>query len=372
MPGIETPGAQNPLVAAGAPGQQARQTFVNRGQVAAGREPTAGPRVVFAGQPKKQTPEEDYADAFARTLTGPDGQKLKSRVEMSKAQWDQELQQRKINNTDPDTKASLLATRASAEASRNLANAMRQVQLGQMPTKEDGENVADDLIAHRISPEQMTQLKSRGSALGLLAYREAKKKDPEFSWEKASSEYQLTKSPQFQQTVRYMDSVQDSIPQIIDRANRLNNGGIKGITAAINAGKNQVNNIDLKKFQTDATLVSDEIAKILSGGGTGSSTSDAKLKQAGALLGQNDSPAAIAAALGEVKDLIGFRRKALTRGTYLENANPAAMPEAGGGSAGGKITVIAGDGSLHPFDNEAQAKTFEDAVKAAGGTSKRQ
>ena len=34
--------------------------------------------------------------------------------------------------------------------------------------------------------------------------------------------------------------------------------------------------------------------------------------------------------------------------------------------------VKAGDGSLHPFDTEAQAKTFEDNVKAAGGSSTRQ
>ncbi len=60
-------------------------------------------------------------------------------------------------------------------------------------------------------------------------------------------------------------------------------------------GENQFNNIDLKKFQTDKVLVGDEIAKILQGGGTGSGTSDAKLKQAADLVKESDSPAAIRA-----------------------------------------------------------------------------
>lgn len=142
---------------------------------------------------------------------------------------------------------------------------------------------------------------------------------------------------------------------VIDRAKKLDNFGVKGIASLINSGKNQVNNIDLKKFQTDATLVSDEIGKILQGGGTGSSTSDAKLKQASEILGKNDSPKAIAAALGDVQELIGFRRKALTRGTYLENAAPAAN--------GGSVSVTDPNGGVHQFANQAAANAF----KAAAG-----
>jgi hypothetical protein len=324
----------NPIAAIRDQRQQNVQQFVDNAKNA-GQPGTAAPSraKITLIQGPKQTPEEDYADAFAKTLKGPDGTSLTSRTQMSKPQWDAVLGQYKAANADPEARAALISARQSAEASRTLSNTLRQIQIDQAPTKEQASQLADDLVHHNLAPDQISQIRGRGNgSLGLMVYSAAKKLDPTFNWEQASSEYQLSKSPAFQQTVRYMDSVQESIPQIIDRANKLNNFGVKGIAAAINAGKNQVNNIDLKKFQTDATLVSDEIAKILSGGGTGSSTSDAKLKQAGAILGQNDSPAAIAAALGEVKDLIGFRRKALTRGTYLENANPAAMPDAGGGA----------------------------------------
>ncbi len=221
--------------------------------------------------------------------------------------------------------------RGLAIAQGNLANALKQMQLDQMPTKEQAALLADDIVNHRLAPDQISQIRGRGNgSLGLMVYAEAKKKDPSFNWEEASSTYALAKSPAFQNTVRYMDSVSESIPLVIDRAKTLANGNVRSVNALLNAGRNQFNDVDVKRFQTDALLVADEIAKILQGGGTGSGTSDAKLKQAGEILNQSDSPAAIAAALGDVKELIGFRRKALTRGTYMENATPEKAPAAGG------------------------------------------
>lgn len=313
----------NPIAAAGAPGQQARQGFIDSANAAAGN----GPRLV-ASSPGKQTPEEDYADASAKALG------LKSRTEMNKGQWDKVLGEYKASNQDPDMHGMMMATKESALASANLSRALRQTQLDQAPTKEQASDIADDLINHRLAPDQISQIRGRGNGgLGLMVYSAAKAKDPEFSWEKASSEYNLAKAPTFQQNVRYMDSVSESIPMVIDRAKKLDNVGVKSLAKAINWTKDQTNNIDLKKFRTDATLVSDEIAKILQGGGTGSGTSDAKMKQAGEILNTSDSPAAIAAALGDVQQLIGFRRKAMTKGTYLENAAPAEKPAAAAAGA---------------------------------------
>jgi hypothetical protein len=113
--------------------------------------------------------------------------------------------------------------------------------------------------------------------------------------------------------------------------------------------------VDLKKFETDRTLVADEIAKILQGGGSGNGTSDMKLKQAGEILKSSDSPAAIAAALGDVQQLIGYRRKALTRGTYLDK------PEASSGGNAGGSSLPKGNGQL--IDKATAAKFYEAAGK---------
>jgi hypothetical protein len=265
-----------------------------------------------------------------------------------------------LSKADPEVRASMLAM-------RNSADAVRQLTLNQAPTQEQAAQVADDLINHRMAPEQSSSMFGgfgpSGQAFKRMVYGAAKKADPNFNFEQASAEYALAKSPGFQNTVRYMDSAMSSLPQLQNSANLLANGKVSSINSLINAGKKQFNSVDLKKFQTDKTLVGDEVAKILQGGGTGSGVSDAKLKQAQDIFRDSDDPKAIAASIGEVNSLLGYRRHALTRGTYMENAAP---------QASGKIMVHASDGKDHPFDTPEQAATFEAAVKKAGGTTTRQ
>ncbi len=227
------------------------------------------------------------------------------------------------------------------------------MQMGQQPTPDQAKQVAGDIVAHRIAPEQLSQLfggfGTQGQAFKRMVMVEAHKIDPNFDYEQAAAEYQLTKSPAFQNTIRYMDSVTESIPLLLDRATKLANGNIRSINSLVNAGKNQFNDVDLKKFTTDRLLVADEIAKILQGGGTGSGTSDTKLKQAGEILSATDSPAAVKGALEDVKQLIGYRRTALTRGTYFEGSKPsgnAAAPQTLVGP-GGKTLTIGADGLYH-------------------------
>jgi len=206
------------------------------------------------------------------------------------------------------------------------SNQLKAIQLGQQPTSEQVAMYGKLLVDHKMSPSQIQILGGgmgqQGRAFLRQVQEAALKQNPDFSFEEAESEYQLTKSPAFQNTVRYMDSTIESMPRVQAAANRLANGRVRAINALLNAGKNQVNNVDLKKFKTDVLFVADEIAKILQGGGTGSGTSDAKLRQASEILSASDSPAAIAGALEEAAAMMGNRRRALTRGTYLERAAP--------------------------------------------------
>jgi hypothetical protein len=230
------------------------------------------------------------------------------------------LKEFKETNADPELRAASLAQ-------KNLALVMQQMQQAQQPTSEQAKDVAGDIIAHRLAPEQMSSMFGgfgpSGQAFKRMVYTEAKKLDPEFNFEQAASEYALAKNPAFQQTVRYMDYVGESVGNVINAADRLANGKIRAISKVTNWTKAQLNNVDLAKFNTDRLEVADAIAKILQGGGTGSGTSDKKLEQAESLIKDSDDPAVIRASLGEIKDLIGKRRQTLTRGTYLENAQPS-------------------------------------------------
>lgn len=205
-----------------------------------------------------------------------------------------------------------------------------QNALSQQPNDEDAKTIAQQLVNHKMAPSQLSLFGgfgTAGQAFKRKVLLEAQKLQPGFDMEEAESTYQLAKSPGFQTTVRYMDYVGTSVDRVLSSAQTLANGNIRAVNALINSGKNQFNNVDLKKYQTDVLEMSDAIAKILQGGGTGSGTSDAKLKQAQQILSTTDSPASVAAALGEIKSLITARRGSLTKGTYLEQP-AAASPNA--------------------------------------------
>ena len=304
----------------------------------------SGLRLVASGGPPLPTGdfEKVWLPKVAATLKNADGtpktvaQMTTEEVAKAAGQW-------KEANADPETRAANIAAKNAALATAALSNTLKQIQIGQAPTKDDAAMLADDIRNHRLAPDQFTAIRGRGNGgLGLMIEREMHKTDPEFDWERAASEYQFAKSPQFQNTVRYMDSVQESIPLLVKRATQLSNGNVRSLNSLINAGKNQFNDIDLKRFETDRTLVADEIAKILQGGGGSGGTSDMKLRQAGEILKSSDSPQAIAAALTDVQDLIGYRRSALTKGTYLERTDAGLNSQTPGTGGSGHVIELNG------------------------------
>jgi hypothetical protein len=180
---------------------------------------------------------------------------------------------------------------------------------------------ADDIINHRISPSQVQAQAGFGKMKAARTDHitaEIRKTDPSFNWEDAEASYQLTKSPAFQQTIRYIDNTIESLPRLQAAADKLNNGTFKSLNALKNMGAQQLNGVDIRVFDTDRQLVGDEIAKILQGGGTGSGTSDKKLEQGQNIIKTSDDPKLVAATLKEVSSLIGIRRNSLTRGTPYE------------------------------------------------------
>lgn len=279
-----------------------------------------GTAVPKQAEPPKVGSEEDFVTTYAKEKFN------KPATALTIAEKSEALGAFKAANADQEV-------RAAALAQKNLATVLEQMKAGQQPTAEDAKTVADDLVNHRQSPSQVKLMfgtrGQEGQAFMLKVNTAAKAMDPTFNYEEAESSYQLAKSTGFQNTVRYMDSALESIPRLEQNAKNLGNGTFRTLTQIANAAKNQFNDTDLKRFKTDALLVGDEIAKILSGGGTGSATSDAKLKQATEIVGASDSVPAIAAAMQEVQALMGNRRRALTRGTYMEGT-AAAKPSASG------------------------------------------
>lgn len=225
------------------------------------------------------------------------------------------------NGDDTEVQRLLVLKKKAGEAGRqqpitlNMPGMTPQTQL---------DLATDAVIGGRMAPSQATQIYggrnkefSRALATNIL------QKAPDFNFQAAESNYQYGKNVGVQSSVRFSKSVQESMPRLLQNAQTLANGNVRSFNALINAGKNQFNDVDLKRFQVDVLGVSDEIAKVLQGGGTGNATSDTKLKQAQQLLSTTDSPKAIAGALDELNTLLGFRIKEQSRGTFMEDKPPA-------------------------------------------------
>ncbi len=268
------------------------------------------------GEQVKAGTQEDWVDRARRLAVGANqGQPLNDKqlqdVDTKAIQQFHEI------NTDPELRAANLAQ-------KNLAQVLSQIQAGQQPTREDAAVIAKQVLNHQMAPSQAMATGgygAAGAAFKRMVNVEIAKEDPTFSWEQAEADYNYSKNPAFQNTVRFIDSTLESMPRLLDSAKALDQGKVASINKLIADGKKQVNSVDLKKFQTDAIFVGDEIAKILQGGGTGSGTSDAKLKQAQDIFSTSDNPQTIAAALEEIQPLLGNRRRAVTRGTPYEKQN---------------------------------------------------
>lgn len=303
------------VVATGLPAPEATPNETELALKAAGGDPAAAMRILKPGP--KQSIEEEWMARDRRLAVAKNGGQPLTDAQL-KAVDTASMQDFAQSKADP-------AMRDAALAQKNIATLLAQAQLNQQPTPEQARSVAEDMVNHRIAPEQLASLFStrgkEGLAFKLAVTSAAKQLDPTFNFEEASASYNLVKSAGFQNTVRYMDSVLESMPRLLENAKKLGNGDWRSWNQLANATKGQFNDTDLKRLKTDAVLVGDEVAKILSGGGTGSTTSDAKLKQGMDIISQSDSVPAMAAALDEIQTLIGYRRKAQTRGTYMEGTS---------------------------------------------------
>jgi hypothetical protein len=95
----------------------------------------------------------------------------------------------------------------------------------------------------------------------------------------------------------------------------------------IRSGKSQFGSVDVADFDFKRTLLADEIAKVLQGGGTGNGTSDAKLKQAADLLAGDMTPAQFETVLNAAEDMLKVRRQSLTNKTFIQPPVPGAAPQ---------------------------------------------
>jgi hypothetical protein len=186
---------------------------------------------------------------------------------------------------------------------------------------EDVQGAVQAILSGRMAPSQLTLvggMGSRGVKFKQAVVAGVNKQNPEFNWQQAESGYKFGSSAATQNTVRFLDNIEKTLPVLQQASNDFKRSGVRVINKALLASKSQFGNTDVVKFEFARNILADEIAKILQGGGTGSGTSDAKLHQALDLLGGDMTPQQFDTALSVAKELLGTRRESLTKGTFME------------------------------------------------------
>lgn len=146
--------------------------------------------------------------------------------------------------------------------------------------------------------------------------------DPEFDFAAAEAGYQFGKAPGTQTTLRYLDNISKTIPMMRRANQEFKRTGVRFINDVLRSGKSQFGSVDVADFDFKSTLIADEIAKVLQGGGTGSGTSDAKLKQAQELLAGDLTPEQFDKVLDAAEEMLTVRRDSFVKGTFMEPRAP--------------------------------------------------
>lgn len=191
---------------------------------------------------------------------------------------------------------------------------------------EDVAGAATAILSGRMAPSQLSLvggMGNRGVKFKQQVVAEVNRQNPTFNWQQAESGYQYGKSPGTQTTVRYLDNVAKTIPMLRAANQTFKRSNVRFVNDVLKSGKSQFGNVDVADFDFKATLLADEIAKVLQGGGTGSGTSDAKLKQAQALLSGSMTPAQLDTVLDAADEMLKVRRDSLTSGTFMAKPNEA-------------------------------------------------
>ncbi len=147
-----------------------------------------------------------------------------------------------------------------------------------------------------------------------------------FNIAQANIDYKFAQQPNTQNTLKYLGSLVGGVGQtgnldeLVNLSNSIDRTSFPKLNdveqwARLNAGDPSI-----AAYNATITEVADQIAKILQGGGSGSGTSDAKLRQANALFQSSFTKGQVIATVNAIKPLLQNRAKSLV-GTnpYLSN-----------------------------------------------------
>ena len=229
------------------------------------------------------------------------------------------------------------------------AESFKETEEGVKAGKEAGllggqqlEHTASQLVDANEDPSQMTKReKNYDQVMNAADDYSMKTYGVHWSPAQASIDFKYAQNPQTQNTLRYLNSLtgkdgkSGNLGQLISLSNKITRTDFPALNDAVAWGKIESGDPQMAAYRATLTEVSDQVAKILQGGGTGSGTSDTKLKQAQSLFDQRFSKTQIQAIAGSLQPLLGNRqREMIGDNRYLIKMFPEAAAPAGTVSIG--------------------------------------
>lgn len=201
--------------------------------------------------------------------------------------------------------------------------AVTDYQMNRTLTEEELDSAAQMAANYEMPPSQIPGF---GGAQRIKIATRAKKINPQWDYGRAEALFAFGRSPALIQRIKYIENVQNTIGKAKQASEALKKSDIKAFNKAKIWSLEQTGDPRASAIIAVNTILAEEIGNIFQGG-TGSVTSDAKLKLAMETLQSDWSDKQLDAALDAINELMKVRKDTLAAGTWIER---------GGGSAGGQ------------------------------------
>jgi hypothetical protein len=276
--------------------------------------------------------------------------------------------------TEKATEAYRQATLEMKKAQMDLANnpnylpnklKMEQVKAEQerakaaVATAAQGEQgiqtLAQMVIKNQVAPQELPGFgKQRAQVLAAVH-----KIDPNYNAAQMDRAYHYANEPSTQNTLNYLQSLtgpddkSGNLGIVIQMSNALPRGKYPPINNAKQWAKLQTGNPQIAQYYAAITESADQVAKIMQGGGTGSGTSDAKMRQALNLFNHGFTSAQMSSVASTLRELLANRKAAMIRSNpFLEQQFGAKAGKNAGPPSGADVQVPGPGGKLYWGDSK--------------------
>lgn len=271
--------------------------------------------------------------------------------------------------TPPEDKARATRLLSTAKIAQQTQLSMERSKKEMDQSIQDGDPAAAArlLVSSVVAPSQLVS--SRKPEFAQKAFTAAQQLKPGWNAEKADADFKVASSPAQVAFFGSAKSLTDSggtLDQLKAAGDDIPQGQFPVFNTVADALKASTGSGPIAKYAAIALGVADDYSKVM-GGGAGSDTSRT---QALNLISSKQSPSQRAASIEGIRGSVGSQTKSrIGNNAVLQQMYGAEGPQGGGPAASkaeppaGNIVVTAPDGSIHPFDTQAQANEFKRLAK---------